>query len=321
MSETVAQSQPSPENAAVKLPRRVSAVTVTYHTGPVLWENLAAQLAQPELDELILVDNGNLPETRRRLDELAATEPRLRLLQPQRNLGFAAGCNYGASQAKADYLAFVNPDCVLLPGTFSAMMDVFEAEAGAWICGGRLQHPDGREQRGGRRQVVSPWRTLMEVLRLDRVFPHHPYFRRINSLEDEMPTGTVDVPTVSGAFMVIPRRLYERLGGMDDHMFLHFDDVDLCIRVGQMGGRVLYASQVPIPHHLSTSDVSRIFIEWHKARSASYYFVKHFQTSYPRWFLSLVSTLVWLRFCLLFFSRLPSDLPGILRRLLRRHQS
>lgn len=303
---------------ALARPRRVSAVTVTYHTGPVLWANIAAQLAQPELVELILVDNGNPPETRRRLAELAASEPRIRLLNPQRNLGFAAGCNYGAAVAQADYLAFVNPDCELRPGTLAAMLDVFEQQAGAWLCGGRLQHPDGREQRGGRRQIMSPWRTLMEVLRLDRIFPQHPYFRRLNSYDEPAPEGVVEVPTVSGAFMMIPRQYYERLGGMDDHMFLHLDDIDLCIRVGQMGGRVLYAGHVPIPHHLSTSDVSRVFIEWHKSRSASYYFVKHFHASYPRWFLSLVSTLLWLRFGLLFFVRLPGDLPGILRRLLRR---
>lgn len=315
MSEPISSPSGSP---VLPLPRSVSAVTVTYHTGQVLWDNIAAQLAQPELVELILVDNGNTAETRRRLERLAAAEPRLRVLRPSRNLGFAAGCNFGAAQARADYLAFVNPDCVLLPNTLGAILDVFETETDAWLCGGRLQHPDGREQRGGRREILSPWRALMELLRLDRMFPDHPYFRRLHRYDEEGPRSVVEVPTVSGAFMMIPRRHYERLGGMDDHMFLHFDDADLCIRVGHLGGRVLYAGHVPIPHHLSTSDVSRIFIEWHKTRSTSYYFVKHFHASYPRWFLSLVSTLLWLRYGLLLIVRLPGDLPGIIRRALGR---
>lgn len=309
---------PLPSDFSALLPRRVSAVTVSYYTGPVLWENIASQLAQPELVELILVDNGNTAETRQRLAAMAAIEPRLKPLRAKRNLGFAAGCNLGAAQAQADYIAFVNPDCVLLPETFGRVLDVFTQQERVWLCGGRLEHPDGREQRGGRREILSPWRVLMELLRLDRLFPDHPYFRRLHRYDAEAEHSVVEVPTVSGAFMMIPRRYYEQLGGMDDHMFLHFDDADLCIRIGQKGGRVLYAGDIPIPHHLSTSDVSRIFVEWHKTRSASYYFVKHFHTSYPRWFLSLVSTLLWLRFGLIFLRRLPGDLPGIFRRAFQR---
>ena len=319
MSDLTPSTDSAPlETASQMLRPSVSVVTVSYYTGDVLWANLETQLAQPELAELILIDNGNMAATRARLDDMAQREKRLKLIRPKRNLGFAAGCNRGAALATSDFLAFVNPDCELRPGTFAAVLDVFAAYPDAWICGGNLQYPDGREQRGGRRQVLSPWRALMEVLRLDRLFPNHPYFQRLHDHETASATGIIEVPVVSGAFMVIPRRYFERLGGMDDHMFLHFDDADLCIRVGQQGGKVLYAGHVPVPHHLSTSDVSRIFIEWHKTRSTSYYFVKHFHATYPRWTLSVVSVVLWIRFLLLVPVRLPRDLPGIWRRLLRR---
>ncbi len=107
---------------------------------------------------------------------------------------------------------------------------------------------------------------------------------------------------------------------MDDNLFLHFDDADLCIRVRQQGGQIWYAGHVPITHYLSTSDVSRTFIEWHKTRSTSYYFVKHFQQSYPRWTLSGISFLLWIRFALIVLRYLPSDLPQILRRWLARYR-
>ncbi len=316
----MSQTEDTLSSLAARQPaaRQVSIITVTYHTGPVLWENIAASLAQPEVRELVLVDNGNDRATRARLKEWAAREPRLRLMQPRRNLGFAAGCNFGAAAATSDFLAFVNPDCALLPGSFTALLDVFAGWPEAWLCGGRLQHPNGSEQRGGRRELLTPWRAFVEVLRLDRMFRDHPYFRRLNAMDAEAPREVMEVPAVSGAFMMIRRSHYQRLGGMDDHMFLHFDDLDLCLRIAEQGGKVLYAGHVPVPHHLSTSDVSRIFIEWHKARSSSYYFVKHFHGAYPRWFLSITSSLIWLRFWLLFFVRLPGDTPGIIRRLLRR---
>lgn len=157
-------------------------------------------------------------------------------------------------------------------------------------------------------------------MRLDRLFPNHPYFARLNSHESEPVFHAIEVPAVSGAFMLIARKHYEQLGGMDDNMFLHSDDLDLCIRVGQQGGQVWYAGHVPITHHLSTSDVSRIFVEWHKARSTSYYFVKHFQRSYPRWALSGTSTLLWLRFAVIAVSAIPGDLPRSVRRWIRRRR-
>lgn len=297
--------------------RRISSVTVIYYTGPVLWLCIESLLGQPELTELILVVNGADVETLTRLRKSAATEPRIRLMENTQNIGFAAGCNRGASAATANRIAFVNPDCVLAPGTLGAILNVFDDHPQAWLIGGRLQHPDGSEQRGGRREILSPWRAFMELARLDRLFPNHPYFARLHSYESEPVDRPVEVPTVSGAFMMIPRIHYERLGGMDDNMFLHFDDADLCIRVRQQGGQVWYAGHVPITHYLSTSDVSRIFIEWHKTRSTSYYFVKHFQHSYPRWTLSGISILLWLRFVIIALRSLPTDLPLSVRRWFR----
>lgn len=298
--------------------RSVSSITVVYYTGPVLWVCIESLLAQPELAELILVVNGLDAESRQRLRQWAGSEQRIRLIESPRNIGFAAGCNRGAAVATADRLAFVNPDCVLAPSTFGAILDLFDERPQAWLIGGRLQHPDGREQRGGRREILSPWRAFVELMRLDRLFPNHPYFARLNSHESAPVHHGIEVPAVSGAFMMIARTHYEQLGGMDDNMFLHSDDLDLCIRVSQRGGQVWYAGHVPITHYLSTSDVSRIFIEWHKARSTSYYFVKHFQGSYPRWALSGVSALLWLRFALIAIRVLPVDLPRSVQRWLRR---
>ncbi len=316
-----APEKPAPielASSGMRLARSVSSITVVYYTGPVLWACIESLLTQPELTELILVVNGIDVESRQRLRQLANSESRIRLIESSRNIGFAAGCNRGAAVATAGRLAFVNPDCVLATGTFCSILDLFDERPQAWLIGGRLQHPDGREQRGGRREILSPWRAFVELMRLDRLFPNHPYFARLNSHESKPVNHAIEVPAVSGAFMMIPRAHYEQLGGMDDNMFLHSDDLDLCIRVGQRGGQVWYAGHVPITHHLSTSDVSRIFIEWHKARSTSYYFVKHFQRSYPRWALSGISALLWLRFVIVAVRDLPVDLPRNIQRWMKR---
>jgi N-acetylglucosaminyl-diphospho-decaprenol L-rhamnosyltransferase len=300
--------------------QRVSVVTVIYYTGPVLWSCIDGLLAQPELGELIFIINGADADTRSLLEDRARADRRIQLIDPGRNLGFAPGCNLGAASATCDYLAFVNPDCDLAPATFAAILDVFATKANAWLVGGRLQHPDGREQRGGRREFLTPWRAFVEVTRLDRFFPRHPYFRRLDMFAKPPMREPTVVPVVSGAFMIMRRDDFERIGGMDNNYFLHFDDLDLCLRVHKSGGEVWYAGNVPITHHRSTSDAPRLFVEWRKTLSACYYFKKHFRSTYPGWALFFLSVFLWARFFLFAARLLPKELEGIARMNARKSQ-
>jgi N-acetylglucosaminyl-diphospho-decaprenol L-rhamnosyltransferase len=295
----------------------VSTVTVTYWTGDIL-ERCVDSLRQQAVDEIILIDNGNPVDVSERLDLLPRHDPRIRVIRPDKNTGFAAGCNLGASQANGHFIAMVNPDCVLAPDTISRMLKVAQRNATNWLCGGRLQNPDGSEQRGSRRETLTPWRATVELLRLDRIAPNHPYFRRFHQFEDAPLVGIAEVPMISGAFMFIQKRAYETLRGMDESFFIHFDDADLCMRVWKMGGRVLFCSNIPILHYRSSSDVSQTFVEWHKAKGLGYFFKKHFGDTYPGWFLTIVSTLVWFRFAAILPRWLASDLPASVRRFRRR---
>ncbi|MEZ5891929.1 MAG: glycosyltransferase [Parvularculaceae bacterium] len=93
----------------------VSAIVVSYYTGPVLARAIAALRAQPEIAEIILIDNGNFPgdvET-----AIAGAEhPLIRVFSGQGNIGFAAACNLGARNAKGDYLLIINPDAIAPDG-------------------------------------------------------------------------------------------------------------------------------------------------------------------------------------------------------------
>jgi N-acetylglucosaminyl-diphospho-decaprenol L-rhamnosyltransferase len=296
---------------------RVSAIIVTYWTGSVLFECLESVLRQSEITEIIVVNNGNSASAVKELQDLVDGQNKIKLIVPGRNTGFAAGCNLGAAQANGDYLTFVNPDCVLPLETIGKILTVFKERPDAWLCGGRLENPDGTEQQGSRREVLTPWRAVVEITRFDKLFPNHPYFRRFHIHESDAQDDILEVPTVSGAFMVIPKRRYERVGGMDDNLFLHLDDSDLCIRIMEHGGKVLFCGHVPVRHHLSTSDVSKTFINWHKTRSSSFYFYKHFHDSYPSWFISILTLFGWFRFWAMVPFTLIRDFPGIYRRFMR----
>ena len=274
-------------------------------------------LDQQGMCEVIILDNGNTHSERDYLDRLETDTPGVRVIRPDKNLGFAGGCNLAAMGAKGEFIALINPDLVVPQGAFSQILEIFAASPQAWLCGGRVLNMDGSEQRGGRREILTPWRSLVEVLRLDRLFPGHPHFRRWNLHESVPVHETAEVPVVSGAFMVIPRERWRALGGMDSSMFLHIEDIDLCLRILKSGGKVLYCGSVPVYHHKGTSDATSLFIEWHKARSTCLYFHKHFTDTYPRWALRGISALLWMRFALLSVRALPQDIRRIIAR--KRH--
>jgi len=295
------------------VPAEISVGVVSYRTGTILAECLAALTAAPEVGEILVVDNGNPPVATALLDRLAQAEPRLTVIRPGRNLGFAAACNRIAAQARGRLLVLVNPDLIVPAGTFAGLRASLD-DGTVWLCGARLLNPDGSEQRGGRREVLTPWRALVELLRLDRLAPAHPHFRRLHLIDQTPPAGTVEVPVISGALMAIRRDRYLALGGMDERMFLHLEDIDLCLRVLAAGGRVLYCGDLPVYHQRGSSDVARVFVEWHKTRSSIYYFRKHFTTTYPGWSLHLLAALLLARFALVAAGALPADLARWWRR-------
>jgi len=299
-------------------PATVTAVVVSYHSGPLLKYCLAALLAELPVGELVVVDNGNAPAEAALLDALAATEPRLRLVRPGGNLGFAAACNRAAAEATGAWLAFVNPDLVVSPGALAKVVAALATRPDAWLCGARLLDPDGREQRGGRRDVLTPWRSVVEATGLWRLFPRHPHFSRFNLHTSPPPAGIVEVPTISGAFMVLPAAAWRRLGGMDERLFLHVEDIDLCLRVLKAGARVLYCADASVIHRQGSSDATRLFVGWHKTRGLVRYFFKHFRGPYPAWSLALIAVLLWLRFAAVALVGLPADTVRIGRRWLAR---
>lgn len=290
-----------------------SAIVVTFRTGPILRDCLAALQRDPDLGEILVIDNGNPAQDRLWLEDEARRDARLIVIRPGRNLGFSAACNLGAAKARGSFIAFVNPDMIVPTGAFAALPPIFAARKDVWMCGGRLTNADGSEQRGSRREVLTPWRAFVELMRLDRLAPEHPYFRRFHLLDQPPEADIIEVPAISGAFMALPRERFLALGGLDEGMFLHTEDLDLCLRILLAGGKIVYCGTLSLYHQRSTSDVSTTFVEWHKARSTCRYFHKHFRNTYPLWCLRLISVLLWIRFLLVILPATPADL----RRLFR----
>jgi len=285
-----------------------SIVVVNYRTGEVLFTALASLLDQQGVARIVVVDNDNAPSVTDRLQRLVTGHPKFELLSGHGNIGFARACNLGARLIDSEFIMFLNPDCIMAPETIETLCVEARRLTEPFILTPRLINPDGTDQRGARRDVLTPWLALVEWLRLYKLAPNHPYFRRFNQHDAPLPTTTEKINVISGACMFMRRSTFDDLGGFDPLYFLHVEDIDLCVRLLRRGGSAYFCPAVSLVHYGQSSQVSKTFVEWHKSRSFRRYFRKNFVDLYPTGFITLVNFMVTLRFLAMLPILMASDI-------------
>jgi N-acetylglucosaminyl-diphospho-decaprenol L-rhamnosyltransferase len=254
---------------------RLSVVTVSWNTGPHLMECVRSVLAAPGVDELILVSHENDAQTVADLQNLARKNKKFLLVETGENLGFSKGCNIGAERASGELVLFLNPDAVLISGVASQLKaSAAQMTVRPFVIGGRVINEDGTEQRGGRRGALTPWSAFVSFLGLHNIFSSvHSIHRETNRPCEAL----CEVPTVSGAALMMRRDDFYDVGQFDERYFLHVEDIDICRMVRDRGGEVWHDPHAGIRHYGGTSQASPLFVEGHKAAG----FVKYFLKFYP----------------------------------------
>jgi hypothetical protein len=135
----------------------------------------------------------------------------------------------------------------------------------------------------------------VETLKLYKFAPTHPYFKRLHRHETAVPDCVTEVPAISGAYMIMPNEVFKEMRGMDESFFLHVEDLDFCLRHHLKGGKTYFSPNVRATHHKGSSQVSWLFIEYHKSVSLCLYFRKHFQDFYPPVFIHCLAFIIFTR--------------------------
>ena len=249
---------------------RVSVVMVSYMTGPALLEATRAVLSDPDIYELILVDNGNTPMARHRLSEIIAEHDKVRVFQGHGNVGFSSGCNYGAKFARGEMLLFLNPDAVISEGAAMKLAKCGQYLERPWIVGGMLRDINGKEQKGARRRELTPINALATFTGLNAL----SFFKSVHLDHHPLPESASEMPVISGACLLTDRESFELLDGFDEKYFLHVEDLDICRRARIAGGEVYFEPSATVLHYGSTSRSPRLKVEWEKLKGFLVYFWK-----------------------------------------------
>ncbi len=271
----------------------ITAVVVTYDSASTIDDCLSRLRAANGVVAIRVVDNASGDDTLGVVQRHATADPRLRFIANPDNPGFAVACNQGAAARFDDgdasrWLAFVNPDCLVEPDTLSRLRTHAAATATGkhgLLLGADLVDEAGIRDVAARRRDPDFAAMLHDRSRARLDVP----------VDDTRIVQAVDA--VSGALMLLPRALFERVGGFDAAYRLHAEDLDLCHRVREAGGRVAVANDVRVVHVRGVSSRSRpVFVEWHKHRGLWLYFNKFEAGRRHAFTRAAVFAAIWARF-------------------------
>jgi N-acetylglucosaminyl-diphospho-decaprenol L-rhamnosyltransferase len=253
---------------------RISFIVVTYNSA----DSIAACLASirhhtAATFEVVVVDNSPDTQTATVVKSFLAahTNENFRLDKTDENLGFAKGCNRGATSATGDYLFFLNPDTELLNDAAAEMLTCFDAHPSAFAVGPMILGSDGTVTRTCR-NLPTTSRILLDAIGLDSYLGAY----RLTRFDHRQAR---QVEQIMGSAMLIPRHIYNQVGGMDERFFIYYEEVDLCKRLVEQRGQIWFWPTAQVRHlaGVSTDATSvRARMIYVLRDSRKKYFRKHF---------------------------------------------
>ena len=275
-----------------------SIIIVAADSGSTLRECVTRALASSASVEVIVVDNASRDGVPQALARAHENDERLRLICNHANIGFGPAVNVGARQAQGDALLVLNPDCLLEPDSVSRLLDVLRAHPDAGVVGAVVCDANGTPDPASRRRDPLLRRSLNAMTGRARREAEDARCEGVD-VPGPIPQESIKVENVSGALMLLPRAVFDRLQGFDEGYFLHCEDLDLCRRARGAGYTVWLAGEVRVHHGKGGSSRHRpVFVSWHKHRGMWRWFRKFDPAARKSFTRALVWCGIWLHFAL-----------------------
>ena len=194
--------------------------------------------------EIIVIDSGSYDGCDLMLKEY---HPKVRFIQSESNVGFAKANNLAFRASVGSHVLFLNPDTKLVGPAVADMLRQLKALPQAGAIGCRLLNADGSLQS----TCIQAFPTIVsqflnsELLR--RVYPQWPIWgmKALFGATDE----PAEVESISGACIMLPRHVFQKIGLFSEDYFMYAEDIDLCHKVRQSGYSNYYLPGATVVHY------------------------------------------------------------------------
>lgn len=220
---------------------RVAVVIVHYRTPRLLMdcvESLKPEL-DPQRDVIVVVDNASPDGSAAQLRDVSG----IKLIESQKNLGFAGGNNIGIQSVEADYYMLLNPDTVVRPGAVSTLLAFLDKNPQAAMVGPLLESLDGKPQLStfGYHTPLGELLIGANIGVVTRLFKSAVVYGQI-------PQHSCRVEWLAGACLLIRNEVIRRVGLLDARFFMYYEEVDFCRRARKLGFDCWYEPAARVAH-------------------------------------------------------------------------
>lgn len=238
---------------------KLSIVIVSFNVKNLLKECVESLIQESRRNrdleiEIIIIDNASKDGTAKLIENLkflpAKRQGKIKNLSckfkvvlNKKNLGFAKAVNQGIKIAKGDYILLLNPDTRVKTNALEKLLEFAKSHPKAGVIGAKLINPDGSIQPSVyhfptiKRAVLEFW--------LGKKGTYEKYAPKTQKPKE--------VEAVTGAVMLIPKKVIQKVGLFDQRYFMYFEDLDYCRRVKKTGFKVYYLPATEFIHHHGAS--------------------------------------------------------------------
>ena len=195
--------------------------------------------------EVILVENNSMnQETFRYYQEAEARDKRVRMVKWEgEEFNFSSICNFGVSHATGDYILLLNNDVEVITPEWIEEMLMFAQRDDVGAVGSMLYYPNDTVQHAG----------VILGLGTNGAGHAHLGFPRGHSGYVARMAVASNLSAVTGACMMIPRKVYAEVGGLDESFRVAMNDVDFCLRIRKKGYLIVFTPFSELYHYESRS--------------------------------------------------------------------
>ena len=277
---------------------KVSVVIVNYNTSEQLKDCLNNLLSQGIELEIIVVDNASSDDS---VEMVRTNFPNVKLVEAKENKGLAHGSNLGLEVATGDYVLYLGSDAYPEKGVIDGMVEFMDKNINIGISTCKLVLRNGSLDMDAHRGFPTPWASLTHFTKLNSLFPKSKFFNQyFLGYEDFTKPSEIDL--CISHFMMVRKKVFDRVGRWDEDFFVFGEDVDFCYRVKKAGWKIMYLPQFTAIHYKGVSvgirkesqDISKASSETKVRMKRSttdamkLFYRKHYSGVYPKIIQSLV---------------------------------